>query len=123
MQDMMKRHLLCLSFLLLAAALAFGAKAQADEDSDRVRRALQAGEIRPLSEVMAVLEKSYPGQLLEVEIEEKRGRIYYEIKQLSDKDRVLKILVDARTLEIFRVIGKDEDRVRRHDSKPDKEKR
>lgn len=111
------------AFIFLLAALAFGAAAFADEDSDRVRRAMQAGEIRPLSEVMAVLEKSYPGQLLEVEIEEKRGRIYYEIKKLSDNDRVLKILVDARTLEIFRVMGKDEDRARRHDSKPDKEKR
>jgi uncharacterized membrane protein YkoI len=69
--------------------------ASAGEDHDRIRRAVLAGEILPLSRILEQVDQDYPGELIEAELEEKRGRPVYEIKRLTRDGRLLKLYYDA----------------------------
>jgi hypothetical protein len=48
-----------------------------EHDHDRARRAVQAGNILPLQEVLARLARRQSGQVLEVELERESGRWVY----------------------------------------------
>ena len=95
------------SALLLAVALVAAAfPARAGEDHDAARRAVEAGAIKPLSEILAAVEGRHPGRVLEAELErddKAPSRYIYEIKILTADGRVLKIEADAKTAEIVRV--------------------
>jgi uncharacterized membrane protein YkoI len=87
---------------LLLCPLAVGAGGRehddhGDNDHDRARRAVQAGEVLPLQEVLNRLARRQPGQVLEVELEREAGRWVYEIKLLQPDGRLRKLQVDART--------------------------
>ncbi|MEY2654092.1 MAG: hypothetical protein RLZZ524_1120 [Pseudomonadota bacterium] len=96
--------------VLAAAALATSAlvtPARADDDHDRARAAVASGQVLPLRKVLEALERQQPAgqpapQVLEVELEERRGRWHYEIKLLQADGRVTKIRLDARTAEPLR---------------------
>ena len=70
--------------LAAASVLAWPAGGRADggrdHDHDRARQALEAGEVLPLRAIIERVERSYPGQVLEVELERDGGRWIYEIK-------------------------------------------
>lgn len=71
--------------------------AQAGEH-DAVRRAVEAGEIRPLAEILATVQARHPGRILDVEIDRTRdGRRVYDIELLDADGRKLEISVDAAT--------------------------
>jgi hypothetical protein len=90
-----------LRFLLPAAVLAASAlspAAAADrEDHDRARAALEAGQIRPLSEILAEMERRYMGRVIETELEREDGRWVYEFKLLPPTGPVFELEVDAAT--------------------------
>ncbi len=87
----------------LAFLAAMGAPAQArEEDHDRALRAVQAGQVMPLPQVLDRLGRSHPGQVLEVELEERRGALLYEIRLLQPDGRRVKLEVDARSGEVLR---------------------
>lgn len=97
-----------LAFLLLPAIL------WADSGQYRSRTAVQSGEVMPLRQVLEVIEKSHPGQVLEVELDrEHRHRRnngvsdapqwIYEIKLLNKEGQLQKIIVDAKTAEVLGV--------------------
>lgn len=89
---------LILCLLLVAPA------GQADErDHDRARKAVEAGEIKPLREVLAEAEKAHNGQLVEAELESKDGKMVYELKLLTVEGRVLKVYYDARSGALLKV--------------------
>jgi len=67
-----------------------------ERDHDRARRAVQAGEVLPLQEVLNLLARRQPGQVLEVELERDAGRWVYEIKLLKPDGRLLTLQLDAR---------------------------
>ena len=74
------------------------ALADADaDDQDRARAALQAGEILPLKTVLDQLARSYPGQVMKVEIERESDRWIYKIKLLQSDGRLSKFKLDAKT--------------------------
>jgi len=84
--------------LLLPALLVFAAPARADEDAhDRARDAVEAGEIKPLREILRVAEAEYGGQLIEAELERRNGSMIYELKLLTVEGRLLKVYYDARS--------------------------
>ena len=85
--------------LLLALCLA---QAHADSDHDRARAALLAGEVRPLTQVLAQVARTHPGQVMEVELEREDGRWVYELKLLQTDGRLLKLAVDARDGQVLR---------------------
>ena len=100
-------HPLRLAAWMLALAMASAAlPARADRDrghdQDRARAAVQAGQALPLKTVLARLEREAPGQVLDVELEQKDGRWIYEIKLLQPGGRLVKLEVDAATAEVLR---------------------
>ena len=84
--------------LAAASVLAWPAGGWADDGRgyDRARQALEAGEVLPLRAIIERVERSYPGQVLEVELERDGGRWIYEIKTLRSGGALVKLKVDAR---------------------------
>ena len=93
------------SLIPLVLALLLG-QAHADSDHDRARAALLAGEVRPLTQVLAQVARTHPGQVLEVELEREDGRWVYELKLLQNDGRLLKLAVDARDGQVLKERGK-----------------
>jgi len=87
-------------FAALALPLALWAAAPAwardGHDHDLARQAVQSGEILPLKAILERVERSNPGQVMEVEIERKNGRWIYELKILRAGGTLSKLKVDAR---------------------------
>ncbi|MDY0014540.1 MAG: PepSY domain-containing protein [Rhodocyclaceae bacterium] len=71
-----------------------------DHDHDRARQALEAGEVLPLQTILQGVERQYPGQVVDVELErEHEGRFdgwIYKIKVLRPGGALVKLKVDAR---------------------------
>lgn len=95
--------------LLLALCLVAATPARADDDSDqdRARRAVEAGEIRPLRDILAAAQTAYGGQFIEAELEHRGERWIYEIKLITGDGHLAKLHYDARdgTLLDARVKG------------------
>lgn len=70
---------------------------------DAVRRAVEAGEIKSLADILAALRGKLPGEVAGVEIERERGRWIYEFRLVDDKGRLYEAYVDARSGEIERI--------------------
>ena len=75
-------------------------------DHDRARQALEAGEVLPLRTIIESVERDYPGQIVEVELEREHGRWEYEIKLLRSGGSLVKLKVDARDGSILGVKGR-----------------
>ena len=89
----------CLS--LCAVLLACGSGASyAGDDHDRARQALEAGEVLPRRAILERVEREYPGQVIDVELERSkesnRERWIYEIKVLRSGGSLIKLKLDAR---------------------------
>ena len=84
-------------FVLLAFLITQPHLAYADSDQDRARKAVEQGEVLPLQNILQKINKDYPGQVLEVELERKKNTWVYEIKQLSASGVLTKLEVDAKT--------------------------
>lgn len=90
-----------LALPLSLALLVGGGAAHADEeDHERARKALEAGEVLPLKTILERVERAYPGQVMDVELEREHrgsgGRWIYEIKVLRTSGTLVKLKVDAR---------------------------
>jgi len=86
--------------LLLVAGLTGAMSAPAGEsgDHDRAREAVASGQILPLREILARLERERPGrQVLEVELERSGGRWIYELKLLQPGGVMQRLKIDARS--------------------------
>ncbi len=94
--------------VLAAAMLACAGGAAADrDDHQRVRQAVLAGEALPLSQLLERLQRSHPGEVLELELDREDGRWIYEVKLLQPGGRLVKLEVDARTAEVLKLRAKD----------------
>lgn len=89
----------CIAALWLAPA---GADDPREHDHDRARAALKAGEVLPLQQVLEKVQRSHPGEVLEVELEREGGRWVYELRLLQGGGRLLRLDVDARTAQVLR---------------------
>ena len=97
----------CLRHLVIAVLLS-GANLSAggEGDHDRARQAVEAGEVLPLHTIMQRVERDYPGQVIEVELERHQRRWIYEIKLLRSGGALVKIKVDARDGSVIGVKGR-----------------
>ena len=88
-----------LNYLLVALAIGVAQPSHASDDRDheRARQAVAAGELLPLGAVLAEVERQYPGQVMEVELERDDGLWIYEIKLLRPGGALLKLKVDGRS--------------------------
>lgn len=97
-----------LAILLAAASLAGGLHPAAagnhdDRLHDAVRRAVEAGEIRPLADIMADVRGKLPGEIAGVEIERKHDRWLYEFRVIDARGRLFEVYIDARDGTIERI--------------------
>jgi hypothetical protein len=88
--------------LLLSMPLLAG-----ERDHERAREALEAGEILPLRTIIEKLERDYPGQVIEVELEREDGRWVYKIKLLRANGALLKMKLDAGDATLLGIKGRD----------------
>ncbi len=102
------RPCLLAAALLAAAALPHGAAGQ-DRSQDCRRSqdcaldARSAGEIKPLSEVLAIARARIPGEVVKIELEREDGIWVYEIKILTPNGRRREVEINARTLAIIKI--------------------
>lgn len=78
-------------------------------DHDRARAALTAGEIMPLRQLLEQVEKNYPGQVIEVELEHDDQRWVYEIKLLRAGGAMTKLKLDAKNGSLIKAKNKNID--------------
>jgi uncharacterized membrane protein YkoI len=79
----------------------------ADDDHEQARRALEAGEVLSLRAVLEHVERDFPGQVIEVELERSGRRWVYEIKLIRSGGGLLKLKVDASDATVLSVKGRD----------------
>ena len=94
--------------LLLSTALI--APGLADSDHDRARRAREAGQVLPLPVILDRVAQDFPGQVLEVELEDEDDRWIYEIKLVQPDGRLIKLEVDATDARILKSRSKRRER-------------
>jgi uncharacterized membrane protein YkoI len=98
--------------LIAAAAAALPARhaGARDDDQERARAALAAGEIRPLAEILAEVERRWLGRVIEVELDREDGRWVYEFTLLPPSGRVFELELDAATAALVRSKGPVQER-------------
>lgn len=70
------------------------------EEQQKLRSAVSAGEVLPLTEILEKVQKDYPGKILAIELETKKEILIYEIKLLRlDNNQLRKLYLDAKTGE------------------------
>ena len=94
-------HWRALLLPLFVALLACGSGASsASDDHERARQALEAGTVLPLRTILERVEREYPGQVIDVELErgqEKNLELWiYKVKVLRPGGFLIKLKVDAR---------------------------
>jgi len=65
-------------------------------DHDRARQAVEAGDVLPLRTILDRVEREYPGQVMEVELDREVGEWVYEIKLLRKGGALMKLKIHAR---------------------------
>lgn len=88
--------------LMLAAALVAGGAPALARDQDDARRAVEAGEIRPLANILNTVKGKLPGEVVGVRLEREAGAWLYEFRVVDEKGRLFEIHVDARSGEVER---------------------
>lgn len=95
--------------VLLLSTLLLGLSSGLADDKDRkqehtiVRDALQRGEVLPLVKILAIANEHVPGDVIEVELEEEKVGLVYEIKILTGNGRVREVKIDARTGTVIEI--------------------
>ena len=95
---------------LLVAALAVSLRmAHADDDDDwrSLHRQVEAGQIKPLSEILDALARDWHGDVIDVDIEDDDGETLYEIELLGPQGQVVEFEIDARTGEVLEIEGRE----------------
>lgn len=99
--------------LTALAAASFAARAGDSgqkEDHDEARRALLAGEVRPLRQVLDDVARDFPGEPVKIEFERDDGVYIYEIKLLQPSGSIVKLKIDARTGAVLKLKGRNVER-------------
>jgi uncharacterized membrane protein YkoI len=92
----------------LAGAVAFVAagRAHADKRGERqeaLRRAVEAGEVRPLADIIADVRGKLPGDIVGVKAEDHDAHWIYEFRVADKQGRLFDVYVDAKSGDITRV--------------------
>ena len=72
-------------------------------DQDAVRQAVERGEIRSLADIINMIRGTLPGEIVGVEVEQKRGRWLYEFRVADNRGRLFEVYVDAQSGTVERI--------------------
>lgn len=92
----MKPIVFATAILLALPALA------SDRDHDAVLRAVRAGEIKPLTEIMEAVRPNLQGDIVKVEVDREKGTWVYEFRVIRPDGKRSDVYVDAKTAQILR---------------------
>ena len=94
-----------LVLLLSTLSLGMSAGFAGDKKNEHnvVREALQRGEVLPLVKILAIANEQVPGDVIEVELEDEKKALVYEIKILTGTGRVREVKIDARTGKVIKI--------------------
>ena len=92
-----------LSALIPIVAAPSLARGDDPERRDEVRRAVEAGEVLPLAQILERLRDKVSGDVTGIEIDREDGRWRYEFRVIERSGRVLEVHVDARSGNIERI--------------------
>lgn len=97
-----RRKFLCLAASLLVSP-AVAPAVFADSKHDRLRQAVERGEVRSLATILASIKEKLPGEVTGIEAEQKKGRWFYELIVVDPKGKLFEVYVDAQSGEIERI--------------------
>ncbi len=106
----MKKRTLLSGAMALVGLAAAPAAAQERRDHERARAALEAGQIRPLSELLSEVERRFRGRVIEADLDRDDGQWLYEFKILPPNGRLFRVEVDAATGQLVRTFGPVQER-------------
>lgn len=78
-------------------------KSDCRRSQDCALNAFKNGEIRPLTEVLAVAHEKLPGEVVKIELEREDGVWVYEIKVLTPSGKRREIEINAQTLAVIKI--------------------
>lgn len=88
--------------LIMVQALPWGLPpAMAEDDHLEARRLVESGEVLSLQSILDKYRVDYPGRVIEVELENKRDQIIYEIEIVDDSGEVRELHINARNGELL----------------------
>jgi uncharacterized membrane protein YkoI len=94
-------------FLTLLAVLgppgAFAVRADANQDE--VEAATKSGKIRPLSEILNVVQRNVPGKVLDIRVDNNGSPWLYRFKVRGQKGDVTSVIINAETGTIIEIRG------------------
>ena len=100
-------HLAAMMAFLAVIAATYPYAAVADEGPVAARKLSDAGIILPLEKIVAAARAVKPGEILETELERKRGRYVYEVEILDARGQVWEVELDAKTGKLITVESED----------------
>jgi len=78
-------------------------------DQESARSAVQSGQIMPLEDILAKVNRNFRGKILEVILKDQEEGLHgwvYDIKLFTEKNDVILLRVDAGTATVLKVEGK-----------------
>ena len=97
------RHCIVYTLLVISMVLAPLHAATADDDHIEARRLLDSGEILPLEVILNNVRQTFPGTILDVELETEDGHIGYEVEILGPDGIVTEVYINARNGKVLSV--------------------
>jgi len=94
------RFILRSTVLATAVLAGVGCRPVAARDQDEAREAVEAGEIRPLTEILNVVGRKLGGDIVRVHLERNGRQWVYEFRVVDKTGRLFEIHVDARSGEV-----------------------
>lgn len=100
---------LFVTLALLLGTLSLGVSTGMADNQDKknehalVREALQRGEVLPLVKILEIANQQVPGDVIEVELENNKDALIYEIKILTGTGRVREVKIDARSGAVVKI--------------------
>ena len=85
-----------LIWMMLAMSGTGVSNAADNSDHERARQAVEAGDVLPLRTILDRVEREYPGQVMEVELDREKGEWVYEVKLLRKGGALMKLKILAR---------------------------
>jgi hypothetical protein len=76
-----------------------------EDDRDAVRDAVQKGQAAPLRELLTIITRRYPGDVLDVRLRKSGSALMYRVKILDRVGRLLTVSIDAASRQILRTEG------------------
>ena len=82
-------------FVVSFAATTVTTDAVADDDHEQARRLKESGQILSLEQILKAAQSVHSGRVLEVELDNEKGRYVYEVELLDERGEVWELYFDA----------------------------